>query len=232
MVARQPYDIGDRIAVSNPMTDTSSGGSMTWFVEHITLYTTTVRLAATNEVATYSNGSLANLRIINAKRSPQAVVCVKLKFGINVPYQKVKTFGDVIENFVKDRPREWLKLAAFRATEVQADLGYIEYVVVLQHMESWQNIGDVLQSQASVASFCLEVSKKMEMRFTAPPMPVDLSITNKYGDNVDDMLLSAARAHERVPSDMLGVGIDDQKLEKLRSLFATPEPVSKSKKKK
>ena len=92
MVARQPYDIGDRIAVSNPLNDTDPGGSMSWFVENITLYTTTVRLAASNEVATYSNGSLAHLRIINAKRSPKAFVSVKLKFGIEIPYQKVRHF--------------------------------------------------------------------------------------------------------------------------------------------
>ena len=81
-----------------------SNGNWPEFVEHITLYVTTVRLAATNEVATYSNGSLAHLRIINAKRSPKAKVYIKLKFGINVPYEKVKTFGLVLESFVKDRP--------------------------------------------------------------------------------------------------------------------------------
>jgi hypothetical protein len=64
---RRPYDIGDKISLSNPSTDTNSAGSSTWFVENVTLFTTTVRYASTNEVATYSNGSLARLRIVNAK---------------------------------------------------------------------------------------------------------------------------------------------------------------------
>ena len=37
---RRPYDIGDRIAVSDPEKDTSSNGSTTWFVEDLGLYST------------------------------------------------------------------------------------------------------------------------------------------------------------------------------------------------
>ena len=77
---------------------------------------------------------------------------------------------------MKERPREWLKLVAFRSTSVEADLGYIAYVVILQHTQKWQNIG-AKQSFADVASFCLEASKQMDMRFIAPPMPIDLTMT-------------------------------------------------------
>ena len=109
MLARQPYDIGDRIAISDPMNEVPIQGSPTWFVENITLFQTTVRMAATNEVATYANGSLASLRIIKAARSPKAIAMVPLKIGLDVEYQKVKIYGNVIAKFVEDRPREWLK---------------------------------------------------------------------------------------------------------------------------
>ena len=93
------------------------------------LFTTTVRFATTNEVATYSNGSLAQLRIINANRSPKAIVSVLIKFGLETPFGKVTgrcgmdfellsksltfemskpatstVFRTAIENFVKARP--------------------------------------------------------------------------------------------------------------------------------
>ena len=64
---RRPYDIGDKISLSDPTKDTNTAGSSMWFVENVTVFTTTVRYASTNEVATYSNGSLARLRIVNAK---------------------------------------------------------------------------------------------------------------------------------------------------------------------
>jgi len=182
VLVRKPYDIGDRIALSNPESDTSSDGSTTWFVENITLFSTTVRMAASNEVATYNNGYLTGLRIINAARSPKAQVFVNLKFGMDVAYERVKIFHSVVENFVKERPQEWIKLAGFRATGVHADLGYINYVIVLQHIESWQNIGAILQSKADLSSFCLEVTKQMDMRFVSPPKPILLSLGNNSSD--------------------------------------------------
>lgn len=75
--------------------------------------------------------------------------------------------------------RQWLQWAAFlafRATRVEADLGFVEYIVVAQHRESWQNTGACLQSKAELSSFALELSKRMDMRYTAPPMPVDLTM--------------------------------------------------------
>ncbi|KAL3792577.1 hypothetical protein HJC23_005547 [Cyclotella cryptica] len=172
---RRPYDIGDKIATSDPSTDTSATGSSTWFVDRVSLFTTTVRFATTNEVATLSNGSLARLRIINANRSPKATISVIIKFGLETSFQKISIFRTAVENFIKARPREWIALTAFRVTRVEADAGYVEYKILGQHRERWQNIGPILQSKADLSSFCLEVAKKLDMRYESPPMPVNLS---------------------------------------------------------
>ena len=37
ILVRRPYDIGDRIAVSNVNVDTSMTGSVSWFVRDVTL---------------------------------------------------------------------------------------------------------------------------------------------------------------------------------------------------
>lgn len=123
ILARQPYDIGDCISISDPTLDTKINGSQPWFVQGITLFTTTLRNGSSNEVASISNGALAKTRIINAARSPKAQIFVFLKFAIDVPYDKVKIFNTVIKEFVRDRPREWIQLSAFRALRVEADLG-------------------------------------------------------------------------------------------------------------
>jgi len=36
----------------------------------------------------------------------------------------------------------------------------------------------ILNSQAEVAAFCLELSKEMGMRYKSPPLPVNLNMTN------------------------------------------------------
>ena len=132
-------------------------------------------------VATLANGSLATSRIINWARSPQAVVHIFLKLGVDIPYSRVQVFKKTIENFVKARPREWVALSRFRATRVEADLGYIEYAIDLQHRESWQNLASILMSKADLASFCLEVSKQLDMRYQAPSLPVDLTAYQQGG---------------------------------------------------
>ena len=103
VTVRKPFDIGDRIHISRPENDTAPDGSMAWFVENITLYATTVRFAATNEVATIANGNLANTRIINAARSPRMVCSIYMKFGINVPFEKLQFFRETLEEFIKVR---------------------------------------------------------------------------------------------------------------------------------
>lgn len=158
--------------------DTNSNGSSTWYVENVDLFTTTVRFATTNEVATVSNGSLASSRVINAARSPKMLVYVTMKFGVDVPYQKVKLFRKTMEEFVKERPRDWISMAGFRATKVEHDRGFIEYVIVLQHRERWQNIVVMLNAKAEFSSFALEVAKKLNMPYRAPSLPVDLNMTS------------------------------------------------------
>ncbi|KAL7548223.1 hypothetical protein ACHAWF_011515 [Thalassiosira exigua] len=205
--------IGDRIATSAPNKDTNPNGSSTWFVDSVTLFTTTVRFATTNEVATYSNGSLAVLRIINANRSSKAIISILIKFGLETPFHKISVFRTAVENFIKARPREWIALAGFRATRVEADYGYIEYKIIAQHRESWQNVGPVLQSKADLSSFCLEATKKLAIKYESPPMPVNLSTS----DSLDFSGVLHGEADE--PADIGNKSISAEDLQEVANLF-------------
>ncbi|KAL7499239.1 hypothetical protein ACHAWT_010159 [Skeletonema menzelii] len=212
---RRPYDIGDKIATSNPKSDTSPDGSSTWYVDNVTLFTTTVRFATTNEVATYSNGSIAQLRIINANRSPKAVVSVLIKFGLETPFNKVTVFRAAVENFIKARPREWIALSGFRATSVEADFGYVEYKIIAQHREKWQNMGAILQSKADLSSFILEVTKKLDMKYESPPMPVNLSAAGNM--NIQGLFADEGNVEPR--SGLQDVNVSAEDLEEVANMF-------------
>lgn len=142
----------------------------------ISLFSTTIRFGSTREVATVSNGSIARCKIINANRSDKAQLLIYMKFGVDVPLSKVVRFKSAVHQFIQDRPREFLKSVFFRLTRVETDLGFVEYVVVVQCRDSWQKITSVLESKAKVSAFCLEVQKKLDMRYISPPMPVNLSV--------------------------------------------------------
>ena len=49
-------------------------------------------------------------------------------------------------------------------------------VILTKVFHASKIVGAVLESKAQVASFCLELAKKLGMRYKCPPLPVDLSI--------------------------------------------------------
>lgn len=73
------------------------------------------------------------------------------------------------------------------------ELNYIEYVIVATHREMWQNVGPILQSQADLASFSLEVSKKLNLRYHNPPKPIHLSVNRRRGSDKEGGGLSGVQ---------------------------------------
>ena len=175
VLVRKPYTVGDRVAVSDVNDEVSDQGSSGWIVKDVDLFKTTVVFGASGEEATYSNGSLAASRIINHNRSPKAVLYFLARFGIDVDKEKVTRFGKAVEQFVKDRPREFLSFVAFRLSAVQPDLGFVEYKIIMQHRESWQQTGALLTSKAGVQLYAYELSKEMKMGYENPAMPIILT---------------------------------------------------------
>jgi hypothetical protein len=202
ILVQRPYDIGDIVAIGGANSDSAFHGAIPWFVLNVDLFTTTIKYAPTGEVATISNGALANSRIINGARSPAPINHIFMKFSVDVPYSKVVLFHKTIEQFVKERPREWVTMHQFRATRVVPEQGFIEYVIVVQHRERWQNLGTVLMSQSDLSSYVLEVAKQLDMHYHAPAMPVELTVKDKKGavdgSSISDALAASQDQDERL----------------------------------
>ena len=155
---------------------TSWDGSTEWIVRDINLFTTTVMNSFTNEMATLSNGSIANSRVMNGARSLPAVSYIPLRFGVDTSFEKLEIFKEALVQYVHKRPREFVKLSKITNRNVQADKGFVEYLVVLQHVNNWQQLDSVLASRSHARGFCHELSKQLGMRYKSPSLPVDLSI--------------------------------------------------------
>lgn len=162
--------------IQNCEADTSWGGATDWIVRDIDLFSTTVLYAYTNEIATLSNGSIANSRVMNGSRSLPAILYVHLRFGIDVSAEQLEVFREALYQWVLSRPREWSKLWDVRNMAVSADQGFVEYMVILEHVENWQNLDSLLYSRGQARKFCHELSKQLDMRYISPPLPVDLRI--------------------------------------------------------
>ena len=99
-----------------------------------------------------------------------------MKFGVEAPFSSVQIFERAVVSFVKERPREWVGFLFFWATRIESDQGFIEYEMILQHRDCWQEAHNVMLSKSTVASYCLELSKQLNLRYTAPSLPVELAM--------------------------------------------------------
>lgn len=158
-----------------------------------------------------------------------------------MPYEKVCIFHEALAQFIKARPREWIGLKMFRYVEVlvlcasqflqelntyllsfhravniQAELGFIEYMVFLQHRHSWQSYLAIKMSMGEVKSFCLELSKKLDMRYQSPALPVNISMN---GGSVPQVPSSST---ESFSAKVAQLSANSEELKKVAALF---EPI-------
>eukprot|EP00986_Skeletonema_menzelii_P012229 scaffold6654_cov135-Skeletonema_menzelii.AAC.2 len=115
IAVRRPFDLGDRIGIadsSDKPQDGDPGYNATWFVEDCNLFTTTLRLSKSNEIATVKNGSIADKKIINHNRSEKALVNVELSLKSSVTHEEVTIVKSAIEQHVVDNPRDCYQNAA------------------------------------------------------------------------------------------------------------------------
>ena len=84
----------------------------------------------------------------------------------------------------------------------------VEYVFVAQHRENWANTGALKDSLADVSYFALELTKRMEMRYVAPPMPINLNRTTNSssggGGNNNDDNTSWANLQRQMAAQVMG----------------------------
>ena len=125
-------------------------GSVDWIVRDSTLFSTTVVFALTGEVATLSNGSIANSRVMNGARSSPAILYVTMKFGLDTSYEKIQIFRDALALYMDARPREWSKLIRVSNSLIQSDYGYVQYLIVLQYTNNWQALDSIYHSRSQV----------------------------------------------------------------------------------
>jgi hypothetical protein len=137
-----------------------------------------------------------------------------VKFPVDVAYDKLKVFHSALEQFVKNRPREWLSAFDFRAIQVDASKGFIEYIIAAQHRQSWYDWSTIMLSKSDLVHFSLELSKKLDIWYKTPPLPVSLSVVGQPASLPINM--DAASPGSAVNADAIG----SPDLSGLQAMFA------------
>jgi len=169
IIARQPYDLGDRILIVGSENPNNFSVVQSVFVQDINLFSTTLRFANTNEVATINNASITMSRIVNYNRSPNALITLTLYFMNTATEEQLGTFRDAVDHFIQDRPRIWDSIMFFRCENINQDLELMEYTLRIRHTKPWQDAASILMNKAELLKFCFETGKKLEINYDSPP---------------------------------------------------------------
>jgi hypothetical protein len=139
----------------------------------INLWCTTLRFAATNEIAVLNNGILSSLRIVNCNRSPNALITFTLDFDLTkVDEPKVKFFREELEHYLRERPRIYDALMVFRCELVDTNRELIQYSVRVRHMRSWQDAPVVLHNRGELLWFSTELGRQLGIHKSQLPIQV------------------------------------------------------------
>ena len=150
----------------NPVPDVSSHS---WFVEDISLTTTTLRHAKTNEVSTVNNWSIAGSRIVNCARSSNATVHLTFLAGTKIfEGNHWKAFQNSIHRYVEEHPRVWDSIRHIRHDQFDADGEKVEIALALRHRCSWQEAGRIKLDRANVYRFLYELGLELGIHFEKP----------------------------------------------------------------
>jgi hypothetical protein len=135
----------------------------------ISLFSTTLRFASSNEIATVSNGSIASARITNCARSMNATVHTLLKFHISCHQGRaLQEYKDAVEGYVQENPNIWDSIIFFRLEDIDANSEVVTYHLAVRSRFTWQISNRVFQSQADLHKFCIALSFKLGINYDAP----------------------------------------------------------------
>ena len=98
-------------------------------------------------------------------------------------------FHEALDAFVRNRPREWVALKSFRAVSVNAQLGFIEYIVILNHRESWACWSQVRTSQSDLMGFGVELAKKLDIVYKQPTLPINLNLQSQQANHILNQMI-------------------------------------------
>lgn len=144
--------------------------------------TTTLRYAATNEVSTINNSSLSGAQIVNCARSPKAVIRFRIAFSVEATPEQLSTFRTRLMAYLGDNPQTWSGLIQFANDGIQRDDGYIIYMIGVQHVKSWQDLGKIVANRGELEVEADRITQELKIQYQSPEGKMDLELVDKKVD--------------------------------------------------
>jgi len=123
---------------------------------------TTLRFASSGEIAVIGNGSLADTRITNLKRTKMSVIMIDLTLNISLHNKEnLKEYKGKIDDYISSYPNIWEGVNFFRCENIDTRLGVVYYRLAVRCRVSWQNAKRVYGHKADLHKFCISAAQQL-----------------------------------------------------------------------
>ena len=134
-----------------------------------TLSATKLRFARTGEIAYLYNHLLADMRIYNANRSPNASVVIQQVLHIAIlDKDNLKKFEEGLKKYVRERPRQWVEVLTVCVMKVDSDMEQVTINLSFRHRDSWQTCPRIYLHRAELMVYTINLSKRLQVLFETP----------------------------------------------------------------
>lgn len=70
-------------------------------------------------------------------------------------------FKKELQQYIKDHPETWARLAYFMCTTINIDYGYMEYMVIAQSVKAWNDGLQCAADEGALMQWCYEKTHEM-----------------------------------------------------------------------
>ena len=117
-----------------------------------------------------ANNLLADMKIYNCNRSPNASVVLRPIVNISVlEKDNLKKLEEALHKYVKDNPRRWMGLLIVCVTAIDTDNEQVFLQIALRHHDSWQITSRIYLHRAELMKHLFHVQKRLGITFEIPP---------------------------------------------------------------
>jgi Mechanosensitive ion channel len=137
--------------------------------EDISLFDTTLRFAMTGEVATISNGTIAQARITNLNRSKASNIVLDIVFHIALhDKDNLQVYTGKIQDYIDSNPNVYDGINSFQCEAIDTNLESVTYKLSVRCRVSWQNAKRVFVHRGNLHRQCIAIAREMKVEHDIP----------------------------------------------------------------
>ena len=166
-VVVRPYDIGDRVTLSTPGSDSQI---YSLIVKHIDLMRTYF-ITSHGETMILENHVIRTLSVINLNRSGSTTLVALIQVPTATPSAKITELVDSIRSYVAEKDAEWSD-AMFLFSTIDFERGHIELKIWATSVFPSHEVSSIYSAKSRLLLFIHAYMQSADIEYVKPIVPI------------------------------------------------------------